>query len=59
MVYLAVIVILNAVRVLDPFGGDDVCHGEIISASFAPSHVLPVLSIFVLSFTCQHVSIIE
>ncbi len=49
-------VLLHTFGVLDPCTGKDICRGDIIAASFAPTKVLPVLSIFVLNFTCQHVS---
>ncbi len=49
-------VLLHAFGVLDPYAGKDIDRGDIFAASFAPTNVLPVLSIFVLNFTCQHVS---
>ncbi len=54
---MAVMVLLHAFGVLDPCHGKHTCRGDIIAASFSPSRVLPVLSLFVLNFTCQHVSI--
>ncbi len=49
-------VLLYAFGAFDPCVANDHCRGDTIAASFSPANLLPVLGIFVLNFTHQHVS---